>query len=151
MAAHPQVTIRLGDGSSFEVDVGIARLVHALWVCDRRTTSSCERLPGTSIAYITFEKAEDAEEFAQLIDGTIHRPPAEEVERARNEGDPSAVGDVVSVRFPTDSISDALGRVEGTMNADVPSIKKLRELERLALGVREQIDEIRERMAEEES
>lgn len=82
---HRQVRIE-HEGTSADVDEGIAEVVLALWRLGFDTTSSCEHQEGTPFAWVGLPTVDDAERFDQMIpNGKVVVPIEEDYAAASGE------------------------------------------------------------------
>lgn len=82
---HRQVRIE-HEGTSADVDEGIAEVVLALWRLGFDTTSSCEHQEGTPLAWVSFPTVDDAERFDRMIpNGRVVVPIEEDYAAASGE------------------------------------------------------------------
>lgn len=114
---HQQVRIE-HEGTSADVDEGIAEVVLALWRLGFDTISSCEHQEGTPLAWVGFPTVDDAERFDDMIpNGRVVVPIEEDYAAASGESFEAGLSGwgSAAVGWPheeTGVVLDALRRAE---------------------------------------
>jgi len=118
---HPTIDMRPpGANHKVGIDIGIAKLIKALWQADIQTLNSCqdrteESTPKPGIAWIQFTTATDGMEFLDIVQGDGIDYQDWQIDHViHDESDESGVYDhnlSLSIRYPFEQTDELATRV----------------------------------------